>query len=53
MHIVVFAFGSRGDVQPYLALAIGLQHAARRVMLVASRMFAAWIRSHPSGYLQR
>ena len=49
MHIVIFAFGSRGDVQPYLALAVGLQQAGHRVTLVASHMFADWIRSYGVG----
>ena len=49
MHIVIFAFGSRGDVQPYLALAVGLQRAGHRVTLVASHNFAEWIRSYGVG----
>ena len=46
MDVLIFAFGSRGDVQPYLALAVGLQQAGHRVTLVASRQFAEWIQSH-------
>ena len=49
MHMVIFAFGSRGDVQPYLALAVGLQQAGHRVTLVASHTFAAWIQSFGVG----
>jgi sterol 3beta-glucosyltransferase len=33
MNIVVSTFGVRGDVQPYLALAVGLQDAGHRVTL--------------------
>ena len=30
MKILIFTLGSRGDVQPYLALAVGLQQAGHR-----------------------
>jgi sterol 3beta-glucosyltransferase len=46
MKILIFPFGSRGDIQPYLALAVGLQQAGHRVTLVAPRNFAEWIRSY-------
>lgn len=38
-HIAVFASGSRGDVQPYIALAQGLQQAGHNVLMVASQDF--------------
>ena len=34
MRIDILAFGSRGDVQPYVALGLGLQSAGHRVRLV-------------------
>jgi sterol 3beta-glucosyltransferase len=40
MLITVLTAGSRGDVQPYLALAAGLQQAGHRVRLVANSNFA-------------
>jgi len=46
MRITIFTFGSRGDTQPYLALAVGLQQAGHYVTLVASRDIAEWIRSY-------
>lgn len=49
MHILIFAFGSRGDVQPYLALAVGLQQVGHRVTLVASHNFVDWIQSYGVG----
>ncbi len=46
MRITICTFGSRGDTQPYLALAVGLQQAGHQVMLVASPDHAEWIRSY-------
>lgn len=41
MRVVVLAIGSRGDVQPYLALARGLRHVGHEVTLAAPPNFAA------------
>ncbi len=41
MNISILTYGSRGDVQPYLALALGLQKAGHTVKLVAPHRFAA------------
>ncbi len=46
MKITICTFGSRGDTQPYVALAVGLQQAGHQVTLVASRDLAGWIRSY-------
>ncbi len=46
MKITICALGSRGDIQPYLALAIGLQQAGHCVTLAAPYTFAEWIRSY-------
>ena len=35
MHITILAAGSRGDVQPYVALGMGLQQVGHEVRLVA------------------
>jgi sterol 3beta-glucosyltransferase len=43
MLITILAAGSRGDIQPYLALGIGLQAAGHRVRFAASRNFAALV----------
>ncbi|HLB45677.1 MAG TPA: glycosyltransferase [Anaerolineales bacterium] len=49
MKITIFALGSRGDVQPFLALALGLQQTGHQVTLVVPRNFAEWIRSYGVG----
>lgn len=43
MRILMLAFGSRGDVQPYVALGKGLQRAGFTVTLAAGRNFQSWI----------
>jgi sterol 3beta-glucosyltransferase len=39
MNLSIAAVGSRGDVQPYLALGLGLQRAGFRVQICADRIF--------------
>lgn len=46
MKIAIFSLGSRGDVQPFLALAVGLQQAGHRATLAAPHKFAEWIQSY-------
>ena len=46
MRITICTFGSRGDTQPYVALAMGLQQAGHHATLVASHDLAEWIRSY-------
>ena len=46
MKITICTFGSRGDIQPYLALAVGLQQAGHQVTLAAAQNFSEWIRSY-------
>lgn len=46
MKILISTLGSRGDTQPYLALAVGLQQAGHHVTLVAPRSFIGWIESY-------
>lgn len=55
MNILISTFGVRGDVQPYLALAVGLQAAGHRVTLATSQSFTAWIENygvhaHPTSF---
>ncbi len=45
-HITVAALGSRGDVQPVLALCLGLRAAGHTVTVVAGSNFADWIAAH-------
>lgn len=46
MHIAILALGSRGDVQPYVALAKGLQQAGHAVRLLAPENFAGLAAGH-------
>lgn len=46
MKILISSFGTRGDVQPYLALAVGLQRAGHQVTLSTSRTFSDWIHAY-------
>src|SRR4051794_4560574 len=39
MKITILAVGSRGDVQPYVALGLGLQGAGHRVLVAAAEAF--------------
>lgn len=46
LKVTISTFGSRGDVEPPLALAVGLQARGHEATLVAPRAYAAWIRSY-------
>lgn len=46
MKILISTLGSRGDIQPCLALAVGLQRAGYRVTLATSYNFTEWIQSY-------
>ncbi len=46
MNIMIIAGGSRGDVQPYVALGVGLQTAGHTVRVLASLNFRALITAH-------
>jgi len=39
MKITILTYGSRGDIQPFLALAVGLQKAGHQVKLAAPHRF--------------
>jgi UDP:flavonoid glycosyltransferase YjiC (YdhE family) len=43
VRIVISAFGGRGDIQRYLALAAGMQRAGHRVTLATSAGYREWI----------
>lgn len=54
MRVAIVTIGTRGDVQPYVALAKGLEAAGHDVLIGAPDNFAAWvegqgIRFHPLG----
>lgn len=46
MKITVLAAGSRGDVQPFVAVGFGLQQAGHDVCLVSNAHFETWIRRY-------
>jgi sterol 3beta-glucosyltransferase len=45
MHVTILALGSRGDVQPYVALGLGLQKSGHEVRLVAADFFKTFVES--------
>ncbi len=51
MHMTVIASGTRGDVQPILALSQGLRDAGHEVVIVAGSNFEVWIREHGFSYI--
>jgi sterol 3beta-glucosyltransferase len=46
MRIAIIALGSRGDVQPYIALGKGLKKACHIVRLIATQDFETQVKSH-------
>jgi UDP:flavonoid glycosyltransferase YjiC (YdhE family) len=49
MKITITSHGTRGDVQPYLALSVGLQQAGHQVTLATAYTFTEWIQSYGVG----
>lgn len=43
MNIGIFTYGTRGDVQPYIALALGLKDRGHRVTIAAPENFAEFV----------
>ena len=50
MNVFIITIGSRGDVQPFVALGKGLQAAGHEVTLCTSSSFEPFIRSHGLDY---
>ncbi|MFZ6028487.1 MAG: glycosyltransferase [Chloroflexota bacterium] len=46
MKITILTVGSRGDVQPYIALGLGLQDAGHQVRLATESGFESFVRQH-------
>lgn len=46
MNITILTYGSRGDVQPFLALALGLGRKGHRVRLAAPQRFTDFVASY-------
>ena len=50
MKITVLTYGTRGDVQPFVALAFGLQAAGHEVTLAAPKNFEAFVKGFGLAY---
>jgi sterol 3beta-glucosyltransferase len=50
MNVTILTVGSRGDVQPYIALGRGLQAAGHRVTLATNSTFADFVAEHGLAY---
>ncbi len=46
MKITIVTIGSRGDIQPFLALGVSLNQAGHQVKLATHDTFASWIKSY-------
>lgn len=46
MRIVILSMGTRGDVQPYIALGLGFQRSGHRVRIAAPEAYEAFVTSH-------
>lgn len=46
MRICILTLGSRGDVQPYVALGVGLQRAGYNVTVVTAEQFGPFVTDH-------
>jgi UDP:flavonoid glycosyltransferase YjiC (YdhE family) len=46
MRITILSYGSRGDVQPFVALGVGLKKAGYRVRLAVPHRFEEFVESH-------
>jgi UDP:flavonoid glycosyltransferase YjiC (YdhE family) len=50
MHYGIVAIGSRGDVQPFVALALGLQQRGHQVTLLAHENFREFVEGYGLGF---
>jgi UDP:flavonoid glycosyltransferase YjiC (YdhE family) len=50
LRIAIVTFGSRGDVQPYVALGLGLKHAGHAVRVVTQRDCESLVREYGLDY---
>ncbi|MBM4335372.1 MAG: glycosyltransferase family 1 protein [Deltaproteobacteria bacterium] len=50
MRVCILTVGSRGDVQPYVALARGLERAGHRTAVCASPAYRSFVESHGVEY---
>ncbi|MEM6462167.1 MAG: glycosyltransferase [Pseudomonadota bacterium] len=50
MNVLIVTIGSRGDVQPFLALALGLKNAGHQVTLATCERFRAFVEKNGISY---
>lgn len=50
LRVTCLTIGSRGDVQPYIALAKGLMAEGHKVKIATHREFGSWVESHGIGF---
>ncbi len=50
LHFVCLTIGSRGDVQPYIALGLGLMKEHHRVTIVTHEEYKEWVESFGIGH---
>jgi sterol 3beta-glucosyltransferase len=50
MHFVCLTIGSRGDVQPYIALGLGLKREGHRVTIVTHEEYKGWVEGFGIGH---
>ena len=50
MKIALVTLGTRGDVQPYIALGMGLQARGHNVLIGAPNEFKSWVEGHELAY---
>ena len=46
MNITVNTFGTRGDIQPYIALSLGLQQSGHSVRVVTHQIFESFVKEY-------
>ncbi len=46
MKIAILTYGTRGDVQPFMALGTALMACGHDVLLACPDNFAAWVEGH-------
>lgn len=51
MRVIILAVGSRGDVQPYVALGLGLQAAGHAVRVITHGIFESFVRGRGLDFL--
>ena len=51
MKITILTYGSRGDVQPFMALAVGLKKAGHEVILAGPHRFEGFVAQHGINFI--